>query len=120
MASYGLPQEKEDTYEWNPSGVEPLYVEEIIDNKKVIYKTEELLNSAEKKMRDRALAAIRHAKSRSASRYGMACISIVRSRECLMKRPFRCALLPFSSERERKLQVIPENEVVAFFSFCLH
>ena len=40
-------KEKEQIYDWNPSGIKPLYVEEIIDNKKVIYKTEELLNSGE-------------------------------------------------------------------------
>lgn len=40
-------KEKEEVYDWNPSGIKPLYVEEIIDNKKVIYKTEELLNSGE-------------------------------------------------------------------------
>ncbi|WP_299121473.1 PcfJ domain-containing protein [uncultured Winogradskyella sp.] len=40
-------KEKGDTFSWNSSGIKPLYFEEIVDNKKVVYKTEELLSSAE-------------------------------------------------------------------------
>lgn len=35
-----------ENYSWEPSGIKPLYFEEIVDNKKVVYKTEELLSSA--------------------------------------------------------------------------
>jgi len=38
-------QENGGNYSWKPSGLKPLYVEEIFDNKKVVYKTEELLSS---------------------------------------------------------------------------
>ncbi|NRA92702.1 MAG: PcfJ domain-containing protein [Psychroserpens sp.] len=40
-------KEKEQIYNWKSSGIKPLYVEEIIDNKKVIYETKELLNTGE-------------------------------------------------------------------------
>ena len=40
-------KEKEQVCDWKSSGIKPLYVEEIIDNKKVIYETKELLNSGE-------------------------------------------------------------------------
>ncbi len=40
-------KEKDTTYSWSTSGIKPLYYEEIIDNKKVVYKTEELLSSEE-------------------------------------------------------------------------
>ena len=35
-----------ENYSWESSGIKPLYFEEIVDNKKVVYKTEELLTSA--------------------------------------------------------------------------
>ncbi|MEO1033848.1 MAG: PcfJ domain-containing protein [Bacteroidota bacterium] len=38
-------QERGQRYAWNTSGIKPLYVEEVVDNKTIVYKTEELLNS---------------------------------------------------------------------------
>ena len=38
-------QERAHRYSWKSSGIKPLYVEEVVDNKAVVYKTEELLSS---------------------------------------------------------------------------
>ncbi len=38
---------KGEVLAWNPSGIKPLYLEEIMDDRKVTYKTVELLNSVE-------------------------------------------------------------------------
>ncbi|WP_299883279.1 PcfJ domain-containing protein [uncultured Lacinutrix sp.] len=40
-------KEKGEEFSWSSSGIKPLYFEETLDNKKVIYKTEELLSSGE-------------------------------------------------------------------------
>lgn len=38
-------QERGHRYSWESSGIKPLFLKEIVDNKTIIYKTEELLNS---------------------------------------------------------------------------
>lgn len=38
-------QTNTNSYSWNPSGITPLYLEEFVDDKMIVYKTEELLSS---------------------------------------------------------------------------
>lgn len=40
-------QKKGEVLSWNASGIKPLYFQEVVDNKKVVYRTKELLNSQE-------------------------------------------------------------------------